>query len=609
MTKYFEVTKRDAAARIGRLMLDKQYQTPLILHAGAKSPIVYAGTLWARDTMSTDQVESSKLVILPDKPMPLHLEQNKVKKILQSCTAGQQAWEDWDGALGRIIHPAMQDFSPADLYVLGASGQFENNARALVDTVIKVRNNTLPDTALYAPALATPENLALLVYLGIDIVDDTLPVLKGFNDIYMTPFSEHKYFEMTQLPCRCNICSNTSIEALQELNAPKRYELIARHNINKLEEERSITVQYIRNGNLREYIEGKCRSRPWLVALLRLLDQESSYLARNTPTFRSRTMYANSSEALHRSEVITFNKRVRSRYQAPDADILLLLPCSARKPYSISHSHWLFSRALGSNKRTLNEVVITSPLGIVPKELELIYPAAHYDIPVTGHWDCQEREWVGECLCDYLQKNNYSHIIAHVDAAYKEICRNAADTLDLDIIYTACGNVTSDKSLQLLGSTINTIVEAEQYKPRKPAQMKKDILTATADYQFGTGAGHILVPVNALIKGSYPKYRIYDGDVQLAALEPRTGALIPTLDGAVRLLELKTYQVKIDDFIPKGSLLAPGVLDADPVIRPSDQVIVINERILAVGRAQMSGPEMVLSTRGVAVDLRQVKEI
>ncbi|MCD4846489.1 MAG: DUF5591 domain-containing protein [Methanosarcinales archaeon] len=609
MTRYFEVTKRDAAARIGRLMLDKQYQTPLILHAGAGNPIVYAGTLWARNTLSIDEIGPDKLVILPDKPMPLHLEQKKVEKILQSCIAGQHAWDDWNGALGRIIHPVMQEFSPADLYVLGASGQFENNARALVDAVIKIKNNTPPDTALYTPALATPDNLAVLVYLGIDIVDDTLPVLKGFNDIYMTHFSEHKCFEMTQLPCRCDICSNTSIEALQELNAPERCELIARHNINKLEEERSITVQYIRNGNLREYVEGKCRSRPWLVALLRLLDQESSYLARNTPTFRSRTMYANSSESLHRSEVITFNERVRSRYQAPDAEILLLLPCSARKPYSISHSHWLFSRALGSNKRTLNEVVITSPLGIVPKELELVYPAAHYDIPVTGHWDCQEREWVGECLCDYLEKNNYSHIIAHVDAAYKEICQNAADTLDLDIIYTACGSVTSDRSLHSLSSTINSIVNVQQYKPRKAAEMKKDILRATADYQFGTGARHILVPVNALIKGSYPKYRIYDDDVQLAALDPRTGALIPTLEGAVRLLELKAYQVKIDDFIPKGSLLAPGVVDADPVIRPSDQVIVVNERVLAVGRAMMSGPEMVISTRGVAVDLRQVKEI
>lgn len=97
MTKYFEVTKRDVAARIGRLMLDKQYQTPLILHAGAKSPIVYAGTLWARDTMSTDQVESGKLVILPDKPMPLHLEQNKVKKDLTILHCGTTSM----GGLGR----------------------------------------------------------------------------------------------------------------------------------------------------------------------------------------------------------------------------------------------------------------------------------------------------------------------------------------------------------------------------------------------------------------------------------------------------------------------------------------------------------------------------
>ncbi len=51
------------------------------------------------------------------------------------------------------------------------------------------------------------------------------------------------------------------------------------------------------------------------------------------------------------------------------------------------------------------------------------------------------------------------------------------------------------------------------------------------------------------------------------------------------------------------------MVDADPVIHPSDQVIVVNERVLAVGRAMMSGPEMVISTRGVAVDLRQVKEI
>jgi archaeosine synthase len=44
-------------------------------------------------------------------------------------------------------------------------------------------------------------------------------------------------------------------------------------------------------------------------------------------------------------------------------------------------------------------------------------------------------------------------------------------------------------------------------------------------------------------------------------------------------------------------------------IRPSDQVIVVSERVLGVGRALMGGAEMVRSTRGIAVDLRKVMEI
>jgi len=61
--------------------------------------------------------------------------------------------------------------------------------------------------------------------------------------------------------------------------------------------------------------------------------------------------------------------------------------------------------------------------------------------------------------------------------------------------------------------------------------------------------------------------------------------------------------------VPGGNLLAPGVLDADVNIRPSDQVIVVGKRVLGVGRAMMGGAEMVRSTRGNAVDLRKVMEI
>ena len=609
MTKYFEVTRRDAAARLGKLLLDTHYPTPLILHPGRDSPIVFAGSLWARNILSPDEVDPGKLVILPDKPMPLHARPEMIKEISASAKQKQQQWDNWDGATGQLIHPACPDIPHADMYVIGAARQMENNPRMLLDTVIHIKNNTPPDTALYAPALATPENLCLLIYLGIDIVDDILPTIKAYDGIYMMPYGEYRLSDLQVLPCSCTVCSNTSVEDLQKMSAQERGNLVAGHNVNRLLEEKQIAVQRIRSGNLREYVEGKCRSSPWLTALLRLMDKEHVYLEQHTPTYRSGTMHANTSESLDRVEVKRFADRVHSKYQAPAANILLLLPCSARKPYSISNSHQMFNRAVGRNRRALNEVIITSPLGIVPRELELVYPAAHYDIPVTGHWDLEEQSWVTGCLVDYLENNKYSHIIAHVDGAYRDICQSAAETLGLDIIFTAQGSVTSTRSLGTLRSTVSGIVRDEEYVLRKTTEMAINMLRGIADYQFGRGAGWLLVPDGASIKAPFPKYQVYDDKKQLASLNPRTGTLIPTLEGAMRLLELGTYQIRIDDFVPGGNLLAPGVVDADVDIRPSDQVIVVGERVLGVGRAMMGGAEMVRSTRGNAVDLRKVMEI
>ncbi|MCO5381842.1 MAG: hypothetical protein NHB15_06895 [Methanosarcina barkeri] len=75
------------------------------------------------------------------------------------------------------------------------------------------------------------------------------------------------------------------------------------------------------------------------------------------------------------------------------------------------------------------------------------------------------------------------------------------------------------------------------------------------------------------------------------------------------MVKSEKYMVKIDDFVPRGSILAPGVIKADPGIRTNDEVIVIGKKALCVGRAAMSGKEMVESSRGVAVDIRHVKKL
>jgi archaeosine synthase len=134
-------------------------------------------------------------------------------------------------------------------------------------------------------------------------------------------------------------------------------------------------------------------------------------------------------------------------------------------------------------------------------------------------------------------------------------------------------------------------------------------MKAVADFQFGKGTGERLVPDDSTIRGPFPKHQVFVGKKQLVTLIPQYGTLAITIDGAKALIGQGKYIVEIDDFVPRGSLLAPGVVDADPLIRPNDEVLVSGKNAIAVGRANMSGDEMKRSTRGVAVDLRHVIKI
>ena len=280
------------------------------------------------------------------------------------------------------------------------------------------------------------------------------------------------------------------------------------------------------------------------------------------------------------------------------------MPCSARKPYSISQSHQKFSFAQGKYRKFVHEVIITSPLGIVPRELELTYPAAHYDVAVTGHWDAEEMQWVGGCLEDYLSKHRYTAIVAHVDGAYRQICETVADRLDLDIHFTNTGSVTSPESLRNLGKTLAGLCTGKTLNETK---RKATMIRSIADYQFGRGAGEILVPENAEIKGPFPRYQSFFEKNQLVTLIPQYGTLAVTIAGAEMMIQRNSYVVQIDDFIPRGSILAPGILEADPAIREGDEVFVVGTKAIGVGRARMNGEEMSTSTRGQAIDLRHVK--
>ena len=143
-------------------------------------------------------------------------------------------------------------------------------------------------------------------------------------------------------------------------------------------------------------------------------------------------------------------------------------------------------------------------------------------------------------------------------------------------------------------------------------------IRCVADYQFGKDVGAKLFPdtVRIVYSKNTGKIRhIHLNEEMLATLRPTTGLFALTIAGAKRLVREVNplcYWVKIQDdvesFIAKGrSAFAKHVTDADPEIRPHDEVLVINSRneVLAVGRALLSGTEMNAFSRGTAVRVRR----
>ncbi|MBN1323960.1 MAG: DUF5591 domain-containing protein [Methanotrichaceae archaeon] len=572
MTRYFEVLRRDGPGRLGRLRALGEISTPTILGKGE-----YLQNKSAFDGAEGDDAEGIR--VLPYVPSSKIL-QPSMKISIPGVEAGPSAF---------VTSPYQRPAVSADIYILEGAGTIQRG-RDLVRAILAIREMIAPDSALYAPALATPANLALLVYLGVDLVDSIKMEIDGYYGRYHSRDGIHTIAEMAELPCRCPSC-----QILQEGGEEEAGPLIARHNRMKLAEEIARVREMIREEMLREYIERQVRVSPEYTAALRILDQEHRYLERRTPTLRRSILYANTAESLSRVEVTRFAERVIERFRPTASDVLLLLPCSARKPYSRSRSHRHFAEALGPRRRHMHELILTSPLALVPRELEEVYPAASYDVPVTGHWDREERAWLLGCLDRYLDKNRYSRIVAHLDGELAKIVEEHG----IDAVFTGGG-----KDADGLARLSNAAEEATRDARRTP-NPRLESFRGRADFFFGAGAGDLLLCEAARVKG----HEVQSQDGKAIVAETANGTLALSIEGARMLLPLGCYQVTIGDFLPRGSILAPGVLSADEMIRPGDEVIVRGERALGVGRAKMSGWEMAESRRGVAVELRRVEAI
>ena len=579
--RYFEVLEHDGPARLGELRLDEPRRTPALVGDLLED----YGSLWT-DDRSAPTGDTSKVTVLPHRAAPPGTPAEVVEE-------KQPQHDPHDFPTAAVVSAEQPEASGHDLYVL--TGVRGGNSRDVVDAVKRTRRSLEPDAALFLPASVTPRNVATLAYLGFDAFDEDHAVVSGKGGTYMTRELEVPIEEIEgELPCACPVCANASPDELTR-------DEISQHNVNALRAELTNVRDRIRNGRLRDYVEGQMRASRWQVEAVRLLDG-TDYVEERTPVARRTEMMTNSSESLDRAEIRRFARRVVERYRAPRDDVAVLLPCSAGKPYSQSRSHGDFRDAI---RRRAHEVVVTSPLGVVPRGLENAYPAAHYDTPVTGRWDAKEVEFVGGVLADYLEKNEYERIVAHVEEqGYGDVVERAVEETDADmnVEYTVedGAHPTDDAALDALKDALH----GEEGATRD--EHDRAYVRATADYQFGRGAGDVVD--EARVEGRLPRLRVVrdSDDSHLATLTPGYGTLAVSVEGA-RAFDAPT--VEIDDFVPEGSVLAPGVVDADGSIRLGDEVLFEGPSAVGVGRAKMHGKEMVRSERGVAVSVRHTSDV
>ena len=292
-----------------------------------------------------------------------------------------------------------------------------------------------------------------------------------------------------------------------------------------------------------------------------------------------------SEESLYRPEAVRWRNRMEM--MEPLGDTVVLLPCSMKKPYSNSKSHQKFRKLT----RSFQELIVTSPFGICPRELENTFPIQSYDVSTTGSWSQDEINESGKLIEKYCKGKK---VVANLSGGYLKSCEAYLD----DFV-----NVCEDERPTSPESLYKLRMELKNHQKITRREKVLHELKSIAKYQFGKN-GDKFIPENVKTKGMYHK-RILSNGTQLALLNKDHGLYRLNLPGGEILKNLGIHIVEIDFDLQTNTVFAPGIKKADHKIIPNDEVVVVRDNtVVGVGKAIMTGAEMEECNNGIGVKIK-----
>jgi archaeosine synthase alpha-subunit len=487
-----------------------------------------------------------------------------------------------------------------DLLILGNGRALWSEGEPFVTAIRQIRGEVGAGPLLWAPRVARPHRIALLSYLGIDLVDTVEGRFDAAHGVYVDATFGPVEAPAFRRERRCP-CAGCSADPPGDLDA---------HAVSEYRRAIAETRAALSAGRLRELVESRLTAEPAMAEILRYADRHLATLLEQ----RAAVAYSGSStyvlaESHRRPEMVRFRRRLIERYRPPvSKSVLLLVPCSKTKPYRNSRSHRRFLGALEgiAGLERVHVVSVSSPIGLVPRELEDVPPARHYDIPVTGDWSESERAMVEEAFDHLVRSGSYRSAIVHLDSEEYGFLRGRFPP-ELPSVWTVPdGRTTSPAALDALRAAAGGALESVPSVPGGPLAVVREELRELASVQFGRGAAERLFAPPVRLAGRPWFQRLTDGKSDLATVREERGLFHLTVAGARRLAPEFPLAVAIDPTLSlAGDLFVPGVRSADPLIRAGDSVVLLRDGDLAgVGEAALPGPMMTELARGVAVRVR-----
>ena len=446
------------------------------------------------------------------------------------------------------------------IVVLVDAPQLASQQGKLVDALVTIKHR-FPGSLIWTPGIGGPDNLAVLVWFGVDIFDLSRSRQCTASNVLLTAAGPRE------------LVSSSGEEADLESQL-----IHWKSAINEVKAR-------LADGTLRTLVEQQSLNSPSLVEHLRYHDK----LTRENTNIgishvdKSTILHCNSHTSLSNPVVSKWVDFMIDEYQPPKGldNVLMLLPCSARKPYRMSKSHRKFLDAIGHS--AFHEVMVTSPLGLVPRDLEETWPASHYDIPVTGEWSLDEIERTSHMLKSLLERNNYHTVINHSSMSF--------DLPGINYFETRVGkSATSREALENLRTTVAEVSKQHVTRNRKHHKILLDNFASIARYKMEND----LWLENVSIRGKPPFWRIELEGKQIALWSnDRRGFSLAKSSIPLISANSSLRQIHLNSQVSwKGDIFSNILESYDAGINFGDDLLVLqNGQPVGLARAVASGWE------------------